>query len=63
MCIFVPNISLGQLLNISPVNHTYLKTFHLELLYIKVWFTNQIPVQLNGEDKISLTLVINDRLI
>ena len=33
--------SFDQLLNISPTNHIYTKTFHLEFSYIEVWFTNQ----------------------
>ena len=38
---FVPNKQLGSLLEISPTNHIFLKTFNLEYDEIKVWFTNQ----------------------
>ena len=38
---FVPNRSFGQLLNISPKNVIFLKTFDSEFPYIKVWFTDQ----------------------
>ena len=38
---FVPNKWLGSLLEISPTNHIFLKTFNLEYDEIKVWFTNQ----------------------
>ena len=38
---FVPNRSFGQLLNISPKNFIFLKTFDSEFPYIKVWFTDQ----------------------
>ena len=38
---FVPNKSFGQLLDISPENFIFLKTFDLEFPYIEVWFTNQ----------------------
>ena len=38
---FVPNKSFGQLLDISPENFIFLKTFDSELVYILVWFTNQ----------------------
>ena len=38
---FVPNKRLGSLLEISPTNHIFLKTFNLEYDEIKVWFTNQ----------------------
>ena len=56
---FVPNKSFGQLLNISPKNFIFLKTFDLELLYIEVWFTGQNSNPLEIEDKINITLVIN----
>ena len=35
---FVPNKSLGQLLDISPKNFIFLKTFDSEFSYIEVWF-------------------------
>ena len=38
---FVPNKSFGQLLDISPENFIFLKTFDSEFHYIEVWFTNQ----------------------
>ena len=34
--IFVPNKSFGQLLDISQKHFIFLKTFHLEFLYIEV---------------------------
>ena len=37
---FVPNKSFGQLLDISPQNFIFLKTFNSEFSYIEVWFTN-----------------------
>ena len=37
-CTFVPNKSFGQLLNISPDNFIFLKTFDSEFSYIDVWF-------------------------
>ena len=55
---FVPNKSFGQLLNISPTNFIFLKTFHSEFPYIEVWFTNQNSEALEVEDKINITLVI-----
>ena len=45
-CTFIPNKSFSQLLDISPKNVIFLKTFNLDFSYIEVWFTN-------------LTLVIN----
>ena len=38
---FVPNKSFGSLLEISPTNHIFLKTFNSEYNEIKVWFTDQ----------------------
>ena len=38
---FVPNKSFVQLLDISPKNFIFLKTFDSEFWYIEVWFTDQ----------------------
>ena len=38
---FVPNKSLGSLLEISPTNHVFLKTFNSEFQEVKIWFTDQ----------------------
>ena len=38
---FVPNKSFGSLLDISPSNHIFLKTFNSEYDEIVVWFTDQ----------------------
>ena len=54
---FVPNKSLGSLLDISPSNHIFLKTFNLEYEII-VWFTNQNSKPLEIGDRINLTMVI-----
>ena len=56
---FVPNKSFGQLLDISPKNFIFLKTFGSEFSYIEVWFTDQNYKPLEIEDKIHITLVIN----
>ena len=56
---FVPNKSFGKLLNISPKNFIFLKTFNSEFSYIEVWFTDQNYKPLVIEDKINITLVIN----
>ena len=55
---FVPNKPFGQLLEISPTNFIFLKTFNSEFQAIEVWFTDQIIQSLEIEDRISLTLVI-----
>ena len=56
---FVPNKSFGQLLNNSPKNFIFLKTFNSEFSYVEVWFTDQNCKTLEIEDKIKITLVIN----
>ena len=38
---FVPNKTFGSLLEISPINHVFLKTFNSEFQVIKIWFTDQ----------------------
>ena len=55
---FVPNQSFGNLLEISPTNHLFLKTFNSKYNEIEVWFTDQNSELLEIEDKIDLTMVI-----
>ena len=55
---FVPNKTFGSLLEISPRNHVFLKTFNSEFREIKVWFTDQKSRPLEVEDKINVTLII-----
>ena len=55
---FVPNKPFGSLLEISPKNHIFLKTFSSEFQDIRVWFTDQNSQPLEIEDRINLTLVI-----
>ena len=55
---FVPNKSFGSLLDISPSNHIFLKTFNSEYDEIVVWFTDQNSKPLEIEDIINLTMVI-----
>ena len=56
---FVPNKSFGQLLDISPENFIFLKTFDSEFSYIEEWVTDQNSNPLEIEDKINIILVIN----
>ena len=49
---------LVSLLEISPTNHIFLKTFNSEFQDIEVWFTDQNSQPLEIEDRINLTLVI-----
>ena len=55
---FVPNKSFGSLLEFSPTNHVFLKTFHSEFQEVKIWFTDQTSKPLELEDKINITLII-----
>ena len=54
---FIPNKSLGSLLEISPKNHTFLKTFNSQFQAIEVWFTDQNGQPLEIQDRINLILV------
>ena len=56
--IFIPNKPFGGLLEISPSNHIFSKTFNSEFPEIKVWFTDQNNDPLEVEDKINITLII-----
>ena len=55
---FVPNKPFGSLLEISPANHIFLKTFNSKYDEIKIWFADQNSQPLEIEDRINLTLVI-----
>ena len=55
---FVPNNLFGSLLQISPTNHVFLKTFNSEYDEIVIWFTDQNRQPLEIEDRINLTMVI-----
>ena len=55
---FVPSKIFGSLLEISPTNHVFLKTFNSEFQEVKVWFTGQTSKPLELEDKINITLII-----
>ena len=54
----VPNKPFGSLLDISPANHVFLKTFNSEYNEIAVWSTNQNSRPLEIEDRINLIMVI-----
>ena len=59
---FVPNSSFNQLLDILPEDFIFLKTFDSEFLYIEVWFTDQNSNSLEIENKINITLIINESI-
>ena len=55
---FAPNKLFGCLLEISPTNHIFLKTFNSKYDEIRVWFTDQNSQALEIEDIINLMMVI-----
>ena len=55
---FVPNKPFGSLLEISPANCIFLKTFNSEFQDIEVWFPDQNSQTLEIEDRINFTIVI-----
>ena len=55
---FVPNKPLDGLLEVSPTNHIFLKTFNSEYDEIIVWFTDQNSKALEIGDRINLIMVI-----
>ena len=55
---FVPNKPFGSLLDISPSNHIFLKTFNSGHDEIIAWFTDQKTKPLGIEDIINLTMLI-----
>ena len=54
----VPSKPCASLLEISPKNHIFLKTFNSEFQYIEESFTDQNSQPVEIEDRINLTLVI-----
>ena len=56
---FVSNKSFVQVLDISPNNFIFLKTFNSEFSSIEVWFTDHNSKPLEIEDKTNIILVIN----
>ena len=59
---FVPNKPFSSLLEISPANHIFLKSFDSEFNEIEVWFRDQNSQPLEIEDRINLTLIIKWKL-
>ena len=55
---FVPNKSFGSLLEISPKNEIFLKTFNSEFQAVEVWFTDQNSQPKEIEYRLNLNLAI-----
>ena len=60
---FVPDKTFGQLISVKPPVFIHCKTSDTIFDYIEIWFTDQNNNSLQIEDKISVTLIIqNNRL-
>ena len=55
---FLPNKPFGSLLEISPTNNIFLKTFNSEYDEIKLWFTDQNSQALEIEDRIKMFITM-----
>ena len=55
---FVSNKQFGQLINISPHSLIMLNATNTESSFIEVWFTDQNSKQLQIEDNVSITVII-----
>ena len=56
---FVPNKQYGQLISISPNSLVFLKTTNTEFSEIDMWFTDQNNNDLEIEDNVNISLIIN----
>ena len=56
---FSPNKSSAYLLNVEPINLVFLKTYNSGFHEIIITFTDQNDRQLDIQDKVNLTLLIN----
>ena len=55
---FVSNKQFGHLINISPHSLIMLNATNTESSFIEVWFTDQNSKQLQIEDNVSITVII-----
>ena len=56
---FVPTKQYGQLISISPKLLIFLKTMNTEFSEIEAWFTDQNNNELEIEDNVNISLIIN----
>ena len=56
---FTPNKSYAYLLNVEPSNLKFWKTYNTEFDDIIITFTDQNGRELEIEDKVNLTMIIN----
>ena len=55
---FVPNKQFGQLITITPLSLTMLKTTNAEFSFIEIWFADQNNRPFEIEDNVNITLLI-----
>ena len=56
---FVPNKQYGQLISLSPHSLVFLKSINTEFSEIDIWFTDQNNNDLEIEDNVNISLIIN----
>ena len=56
---FVPNKQYGQLISLSPHSLVFLKSINTEFSEIDIWFTDQNINDLEIEDNVNISLIIN----
>ena len=56
---FVPNKQYGQLISILPHSLIFSKTISTEFSEIDIWFTDQNNNDLEIEDNVNISLIIN----
>ena len=52
--------TFGSLIEISPTNQVFLKTFNSEFQELKIWFADQTSKPLELEEKINITLIMKE---
>ena len=57
---FVPDKKFGQLISVKPLVFIQCKTSDTLFNYIEIWFTDQNNKSLQIEDKVSVTLIIQN---
>ena len=50
-------------MNISVMNQIYTETFRSKFSHIEIWFTNQNSKLLEIDERLNLTIVINEIVI
>ena len=56
---FVPTKQYGQLISTSPHSLAFFKTMNTDFSEIEIWFTDQNNNELEIEDNVNISLIIN----